>query len=340
MQTNQLDTLALIDQLTTTGKTSTLVIVEELLRRKYEIQTPYWPRPIIMFRTEEGQERTIMGVVCQKTPALPRVFSGDKYVMYRLAEQLDLPVLDYELYVDADSARQFWITREGHCILKSAKGEGGKGVRVSFSGTEDFLRTAQLMSEDQLVLMQRRSPALSDIRLLFIGGRYVAATVRRPMVIRGNGVLSLRQHVHLENLRRDQLNVTHHPTMRLKHLNLQRAEQISGLTSEAVIARGQEVYVSLANIASGGIAQDVTHELHEGFRKLSKVLVEELCSPVVAVDYLSIDHRKDPLDPSNETTFLETNLRPGIDLHQYPHSGQGVNVSALYVDYVIAECSR
>lgn len=340
MVNNTLDQKAVLSWLLSIGQTSTYVILEELMRRQYDVSSPYWPHSTITFTTPMQQKRTIVGVTCQQTSLMPRAFSNNKYIMNIIAERKGLPILPYELYEGPESAENFWHKYNGKCILKQAKGAGGKGVKINFSGLNDYLAQAERMKSSEVLIMQKRSVGEQDIRLLFIGGKFIAATKRRAFYIQGDGNRTLGELIAYENENRKVSNNIHHPTMPLSNLEVSDVEQTSGVACNDILPDGTVVQASLANIASGGTAKNITDLLHPGFITMSQSLVVELDSPVVAIDFLTSDYTSDPLDSDSETTFLETNLKPGIDLHEYPHTGNGIPVASHYVDYVIENCQK
>lgn len=322
------------------SRTSTYIILEELLNRGYKVEMPYWPGRIIRFTAPDGTTRTINGVMNWNTPALARPFSNHKFITFELAKEVGLPVPDTEVYKTAKQATDFWDKYHGDCVIKTIKGTSGKGVWVHFSSREQFVDRAVQESARTTVLLQRKSHATTDLRLLFIGGELAAATVRRPFILTGNGTDTFSQLLRAENARREVVNKTHHHTMQLKLFDVTQVAAQLGRKVEDVLESGEQLQVSLANIAAGGTAEDVTDSLHPDFVVAAKKLDQALACPVLAVDFLCYDPSKSFEENNKDVIFLETGTRPGIDLHQYPHAGMRRNVAAQYIDYVVARCSR
>lgn len=321
------------------SRTSSYVILEELLQRDYKVTMPYWPSHIIKFTDDKGRTRTINGVVSWETPALARLISGDKSITINVARQHGLPLLDSELYKSATQAKAFWLSHDGHCVLKTTSGAGGKGVWTKFDSEADFISKAAEHSIDSELLLQVKSFAMCDLRLLYVGDKLRAAAVRRPAFLVGDGTLSIVQLLEIDNKRRRQFNVAHHSTMALTILSIAKVLLRSGRKGSSVLPLGFKLQVSLANISDGGIAEDVTELLHSDFIKAGEQMRAALGCPVLAVDFLCDDPTLSFADNNEDVIFLETNTRPGIDLHHYPHKGKGRNIAGFYLDYVLNTCT-
>ncbi len=321
------------------ARTSTYVILEELLTRGYSVEMPYWPALPIRFIAPDKTLRLIKGIVNSQSLALSRFMSVNKLVTYGLAEELGLPVPDTEAYSSVDEASAFWDRHEGSCVLKVANGKGGKGVRTVFRDKESFIMQAQNMAAKTLLLLQEKIVVNRDLRLLFIGGHCVAATVRKPFTVIGDGVSTIEGLVAAENTRRQQFNTIHHQSMALTIFDIQKTLERIDATIDDVLQLGEEVEMSLANISDGGIAEDVTDIIHKDFVSAASKLDEALKCPILAIDFLC-DNPAVSFEDNQKVVFLETNTEPGIDLHMYPHAGIGRNVAARYVDYVLTSCDR
>lgn len=76
--------------------------------------------------------------------------------------------------------------------LVAKPNRGGRGRHVTVVGAPEELRTAilQIWEFDYLVLVQPVVPGI-DVRLDFLDGEYLFGYVRRPIVLRGDGVSSI-----------------------------------------------------------------------------------------------------------------------------------------------------
>jgi len=317
------------------NRTTTFVILEELFRRNYEVNMPYWPNRIISFTDDKGRTRMTNGVMNWRTPAMTRFFSGNKHITSLIAAEQKLPLLDTELYESTQQAARFWDQHKGEVILKSVSGAGGTGVWTEFASKEEYLEKAQREVINQRLLLQQKSYALMDLRILYVGDKMVAAAIRRPGYITGDGAATVAELLKRENESRRKINETHHSTMVLALLPPDKVERLFGVKPDMIPADGQRIQVSLANIAGGGLAEDVTDTLHADFLEAGQRMVQALQTPVLAVDFLCDDATKSFADNKESVLFLETNSSPGIDLHHYPHAGEGRNVASAYIDYIL-----
>lgn len=318
------------------ARTTTYVILEELFERGYHIEMPYWPQRTIRFTDAHGRARTIHGIMNWQTPALARMMSGNKYMSGIMAKEQGLPLFETVLYESAEQAANFWRRHDGACILKTVSGAGGKGVWTQFTSVEQYVEKAERYAQNDQLLLQVKSSARADVRLLFIGDALIAATVRRPGYLIGDGQSTVKQLMVAQNDIRQDINTRHHQTMVLALLTDEKIRNNFGVDSDHVPEKGVRLQVSLANIADGGLAEDFTENVHPDFIEAGRKMVAALKCPVLAVDFLCDDPSKSFADNRDNLLFLETNTSPGIDLHHYPHMGESRNVAGAYIDHVLA----
>jgi cyanophycin synthetase len=268
------------------------------------------------------------------------MLSGNKLMTYTLAEELGLPTVELEVYKGKEQVLDFWNRFDGKCILKTVRGQGGSGVYMYFQGPEDYIAQAEKLSTEGTLLLQAWSSSSVDVRLLLIGGKYTAATIREPFFLEGDGISQVGDLIEKENSQRMMFNEQHHSSMAKTFLSLASIKRRTGLGGNHVLKLGERLQCTLANISSGGVARDVTDTIHPDFIKQSTKLSEALDCPVLAVDFLCKDPTLGFEDGSTGTLFLETNTSPGIDLHQFPHVGLGRNVASTYIDYLLDFCGR
>jgi len=322
------------------ARTSTFILLEELFKRGYKVEMPFWPNRVLRFTSTDGRTRLTNGVMNWRTPAIARMLSGNKLMTYVLAEELGLPTVELEVYRGKEQVLDFWNRFDGKCILKTVRGQGGSGVHMYFQGPEDYITQAERLSTEGTLLLQAWSSSSVDVRLLLIGGKFVAATIREPFYLEGDGVSSIGDLIEKENGQRLTHNKQHHFSMAKTFLSLPNVKKRTGFGGEHVLASADKLQCTLANISSGGIARDVTDTVHADFIESSAKLGEALNCPLLAVDFLCKDPTIGFTDGSTGTLFLETNTSPGIDLHQYPHVGQGRDVASSYIDYLLDFCDR
>lgn len=171
-----------------------------------------------------------------------------------------------------------------------------------------------------------------DYRVLVAGDKVVAAALRRPPTVIGDGVSSVRALVDIEhrNPARGEGHttiLTVIPTDGLTDTAL--GEQ--GLTLASVPPAGRRVVLrGNANLSSGGTAEDVTDLLAPQTRALCVRAARKIGLDVAGVDPVCADISV-PLDAHNGA-IIEINAAPGIHMHDYPSAGTPRDAGAAIIE--------
>ncbi len=314
----------------------TIAVIEEAVRRHIKIELPYDNFKIMrLYLKESEQPLEIRRLYTHNSSMIGGAITKDKCLSYQVAAEVGMRILPWRRYKDDHSARQFYQAQGGNCIIKPSRGSAGRGIVTKFAGESDFVERLATAQPEEDMLMQAKSAGRNDLRLLFVGSSMVAATATTPASVIGHDGKTLRQLVDEENDRRKTANTTLYPTMQFKILDLDQVCLITGRDLEDVIMDGQRVDASLSNVTKGGVARDATGVLHQSFVAEASRIVAKLHLSVVAIDFICNDPSLAVDDQANDAYFLEANSSPGIDLHMYPHEGEGINVAGAFIDYLI-----
>ena len=168
-------------------------------------------------------------------------------------------------------------------------------------------------------------------RLLVVGGKFFAASCRRPAQVKGDGVSTVRELVEKENRRPERQggrNVALTPVKLDKTAVDCLADQV--LSPDAIPAAGQP---AVLRRGSGDIAHDITDRVHASIRDVAERTASTLGIDVCGVDFITTDISK----PYWETggAICEVNTRPGLDLHTgvvegTPRDAAGAILEMLY----------
>ncbi|MGO4808790.1 N-acetylglutaminylglutamine synthetase [Cupriavidus sp. 2MCAB6] len=197
----------------------------------------------------------------------------------------------------------------GSVVVKPACGEQGRGISV------DVRDTAQLPSaieaaqrEGGNVLLESFCPG-QDLRIVVIGYAVVAAAIRKPAEVVGDGKSDLKTLIERHSARR--AAATGGESRIPMDGETGRCIGAQGLGMASVPAAGQRVPVrKTANLHTGGTLHDVTAELHPVLREAAVTAARALRIPVVGLDFLV------PAHDQPEYVIIEANERPGLANHE------------------------
>jgi D-alanine-D-alanine ligase-like ATP-grasp enzyme len=148
-----------------------------------------------------------------------------------------------------------------------------------------------------------------DLRVIVIGGEVVAAAIRKPPVVVGDGEHTLVDLIVRESRRR--AAATGGESKIPLDEETTRCVQESGYALDDVLPVGTSVTVRrAANLHTGGTIHDVTADLHPSLREVAVRAARALEIPVMGLDLIVPDIRG--------TTYwiIEANERPGLANHE------------------------
>ncbi len=272
--------------------------------------------------SETSMTSAIAVEVCQEKP-----------LTNTLLRTVGVPVPDGRTVRSADEAWEAANELGVPVVLKPYAGNQGKGVTVGLR-REDEIRAAFAVAEqyDATVLVERHVEG-ADHRLLVVNGRMVAAALRRPAQVVGDGVRTVAELVAETN--RDPLRRPGHGSM-LTQIRLDEAADLTlatqGLGRDAVPAAGRNVVLRTnANLSTGGTATDVTDDVHPRNARVAELAAQILALDVAGIDMLCRDVRR-PLAEQGGA-IVEVNAAPGLRMHCGPHAKTSVGraiVDMLY----------
>lgn len=232
----------------------------------------------------------------------------EKHVCKASLAALGIPVPEGIQLDDARASRaaiESLLAHHAPCVLKPSASEGGEGVHV---GLTDFAGVVEAWQpqrhEHAHFVLEAQVPGV-DLRIHALGGRLVAACVREAAYVVGDGTATI-----------DELVATRQAAMRAQNpenrLDLDDDTDAllreQGLRRDAVPDDGQRVTLKrINNLALGGVAVDVTDQIHARYAQWVAAITERLALPIFALDVLT----EDPgADPQQHARVIEINAKP------------------------------
>ncbi|MDR8018918.1 hypothetical protein RIL96_04995 [Nesterenkonia sp. LY-0111] len=222
-------------------------------------------------------------------------------------------------------------------VVKPVRGTKGRGVTVDID-TEDGFREAwthAFNSGSGGVLVEEHFRG-TEVRFLVVGGTCIAAALRLPPYVTGDGQSTLRELVSEKNRqRRTNPHLANRPIV-FDSARLNRLKK-SGLTLQSVLEDGQDYIIDYkGGFSTGADSKDVTDLVHPSYLEVAAGAAAAIPGlPVSGVDILLQDFEQ-PASPQNHI-ILELNSQPGIGGHHFPVHGEPRNVGGALVDLVMAE---
>jgi len=240
------------------------------------------------------------------TSAVAMSICDDKAVTRRLVKAAGV-VVPEQIEADGGSVEAF-IRKHGSVVVKPARGEQGRGVAVgveTLDAVEAAIAEARKISSRVLIEQQVKG---EDLRLVVIDKRVVAAAIRRPAQVTGDGTSTIRKLIEKQSRRR--ARATDGESRIPLDAETARCVQSAGFELDSMLPEGKTIAVrKAANLHTGGTIHDVTGEVHGRLVEAAIAAARAIDIPVVGIDLVV------PSPRSPNYAFIEANERPGLANH-------------------------
>ncbi len=199
------------------------------------------------------------------------------------------------------------------CVVKPTSLGGGKGVTANIKSKAELAAAFNLARtySTGALMVEKHLPG-DDYRIVVIRGKMLLALRRVPSSIIGDGQSTVAQLIDKVNENRTRNLIKSRYLVRINndatlhsHLNTQSVKL------EDVLNAGQRVTLrSNANRSTGGVAFDVTNEIHPEIRAMAEQLSQSFGLAAAGMDYLTTDITKSPEEVDGG--FIEANGTPGL----------------------------
>ncbi|WP_426141612.1 N-acetylglutaminylglutamine synthetase [Pseudomonas sp. DWP3-1-2] len=283
------------------------IIVEEAHRRGIEVQVD--DAPAGLFTLAYGGRR----IRCREslsdlTSAVSMTLCQDKSMTHRALKAAGLNVPAQQCASD-DEANLMFLEEHEQIVVKPLNGEQGQGVAVNLR-TPDEMRDAieRARQYDSRVILESFHEGL-DLRIVVIGFEMVAAAIRRPAEVIGDGRHTIGQLIEAQSRRRSA--ATGGESRIPLDEETERTVHDAGFTYDSVLPMDQRLGVRrTANLHTGGCLEDVTAILHPVLVDAAIRAARALDIPVVGLDLMV------PAADQPEYVFIEANERVGLANHE------------------------
>ncbi|MGB0743861.1 MAG: N-acetylglutaminylglutamine synthetase [Opitutales bacterium] len=283
------------------------IIINEALRRGIAVD-PVNPERGYFRLSLGGRSVLCWESLCAMTSALALIRAGDKQHAQELLRAVDLKTPEQITSDEADVLIRF-LNKHKSVVVKPLHGEQGQGISVDVRSEKGLKRAVnKARKHDDTVLVEQYVEG-EDLRVIVIDNEVVAAAVRRPPCVIGNGKHSIRELI--ERLSRRRSAATEGESTIPLDDETERCVRINGYSLDDVLDAEVSLPVrKTANLHTGGSIHDVTAELHPDLADAAIRAARALEIPVVGLDMIvQAVNRPDYV-------IIEANERPGLANHE------------------------
>ncbi|WP_333829119.1 N-acetylglutaminylglutamine synthetase [Pararhodobacter sp.] len=258
--------------------------------------------------THGGRSLRCREALSDLTSAVALSLCDDKRATRRVVAQAGVR-LPEQLDEDSAAARAAFLERHGMLVVKPARGEQGRGVAVGLTtpeAVEAAVEIARALCPDVVV---EECFTGQDLRLLMIDYKLVAAAIRRPARVVGDGSATVRALIETQSRRR--AAATDGESRIPLDAETERCVAEAGFGLDDIPPEGCEITVrKAANLHTGGTIHDVTAQVHPELVSAAINAARAIEIPVTGIDLMVKAHDRP------DYVFIEANERPGLANHE------------------------
>jgi cyanophycin synthetase len=277
-------------------------------------------------------QRRIEATLMDNTSALGVEIAHDKERTKSILSSIGIPVPQGYSADTVEEAIEVANSVGYPVVVKPLSGNHGRGITINITNEEELVFAFKKAKEICDTVLIEQFLYGFDFRILVIDGKFVAAALREPAFVIGNGRDTIRQLIEETN-KDPERGVGHEKSLTQITIDsmTEKLLELQELTLESKLSEGKKVYVKYtANLSSGGIAKDVTDTVHP-----SNKLMAERISQIIGLNVMGIDIIASSLEiPLHDQLagIVEVNAGPGFRMHLNPSEGSPRNIASNIVD--------
>ncbi len=309
---------------------STGSIVEEAIKRKI----PYIrlnKHSLVQLGYGINQKR-VQATIASTTSSIAVEIACNKEETKNLLDASQIPVPKGRIVYDEEDL-QAAINKIGYPIVtKPVDGNHGKGATTNIRNWDDAVAGLKAARVYGRAVICEKFITGRDFRVLVINYKFVAAALRTPAAVMGDGLHTIQELIDIVNAdpRRGYGHEKVLTAIKVDDFTLDILKK-RNYTLETILEDKEELWLKpTANLSTGGTATDVTDYVHPTnifmCERIARIIGLNICGIDIMADNLSV-----PLSESGGAV-LEVNAAPGFRMHLDPTVGLARNVAEPVID--------
>jgi cyanophycin synthetase len=280
-------------------------------------------------------QRRIRATIASTTGSIAVDIACDKEETKNLLGAAEIPVPKGRIVYSEEGLKDAIDSIKYPIVTKPVDGNHGKGATTNITDWEGAcIGLAAAKKYGRGVIVERFITGL-DHRVLVINYKFVAAAIRKPAAVKGDGKHTIKELIDITN-QDPRRGYGHEKVLTQISVDDFLMEMLTreGLTLDSIVEKDREVFLKpTANLSTGGTATDVTDMVHP-----DNIFMCERIARIVGLDICGIDIMADSLSTQvkeNGGAILEVNAAPGFRMHIEPTEGLPRNVVERIAHHVV-----
>lgn len=278
------------------------------------------------------KQKLIEATITGNTSQIAVDIAGNKNVTKRILTEINVPVPRGVIVSSVENLKGSVDEVGFPLVIKPLDGNHGKGATIDINSYEEAELAFHRAKKYSYRVIVESFITGRDFRILLVNYKFVAAALRTPACVTGDGIHTVSQLVDIANSdpRRGRGHCNVLTTIEINEISIELLKK-SGLTLDSIPEKGKEVCLKpTANLSTGGTATDVTDEVHPAnismFERVARTIGLDVCGIDVMATDLSTPIR------NSGGAIIEVNAAPGFRMHVEPTIGTPRNVAKPVID--------
>lgn len=267
-----------------------------------------------------------------RTSSIAVDLASDKDETKRMLQDAAIPVAEGRCISTMEEVDEIINDIGFPLVFKPLDGNHGKGASINVKTVEDAKAAFDHAKKYSRRIIVEKFITGYDFRVLVINHQFIAAALREPAHVTGDGTSTIQQLIDKEN-KDPRRGYGHENVLTEISVDKETMDQLAkkNYTLGTVLKKDEVCYLKgTANLSTGGTSTDVTDIVHP-----NNIFICERISRVIGLDICGIDimakNLSEPLDVTGGV-ILEVNAAPGFRMHLAPANGLPRNVAAPVID--------
>ena len=267
-----------------------------------------------------------------RTSSIAVDLASNKDETKRMLADAAIPVAKVMCIVHEEEVKEVIEKVKFPLVFKPLDGNHGKGASINVKTEEEAIEAFHHAKKYSRKIIVEKFITGYDFRVLVINHRFIAAALREPAHVIGDGTSTIQQLIDKEN-KDPRRGYGHENVLTEISIDKETHDQLAkyNYTLDTILKKGEQCYLKgTANLSTGGTSTDVTDIMHP-----TNIFICERISRVIGLDICGIDIMAQNLSEPLETSggvVLEVNAAPGFRMHLAPAKGLPRNVAAPVID--------
>jgi len=277
-------------------------------------------------------QRRIRATIASTTGSIAVDIACDKEETKNLLGAAEIPVPKGRIVYSEEGLKDAIESISYPIVIKPIDGNHGKGATTNIRDWEGAVLGLYAAKKYSKGVIVERFITGQDHRVLVINYKYVAAAIRKPAAVKGDGILTIQQLIDKTN-EDPRRGYGHEKVLTQITVDDFLMEMLNreGLRLDSIPEIDREVFLKpTANLSTGGTATDITDLVHP-----DNVFMCERIARIIGLDICGIDIMGENLSTpvkENGVAILEVNAAPGFRMHLDPTEGLPRNVAEPLID--------